>query len=60
MIGTNPSLESLAEALQAWIDDHAESHVALKSLPYEYADRYPPLRQLQSEWAAVSEYCAEP
>ncbi len=49
MIGTNPSLEALAEAFQAWIEERADDHRALKTLPYEYAERYAPLCRLQSE-----------
>ena len=49
MLGLNPPLESLATSFQAWIDDHTTDHAALKKLPYEYAERYAPLCQLQRE-----------
>ncbi|MFK7894567.1 MAG: acyl-CoA dehydrogenase family protein [Myxococcota bacterium] len=49
MIGTNPSLEALEGAFQEWIDAHSEDHARLKTLPYEYGDRYAPLCELQNE-----------
>jgi alkylation response protein AidB-like acyl-CoA dehydrogenase len=49
MIGTNPSPEKLAIALQEWIEERRDAHARFRELPLDFGERVELLRELQRE-----------
>ena len=49
MIGSNPSLEELASAFQAWLTDRRDAHAHLKQLPADFEGKMERLIELQRD-----------
>ncbi len=47
MIGKNPSLETLGEAFQIYLDEHRDEHARFKRMPADFGERVPILCELQ-------------
>ncbi len=49
MAGTNPDLETLALAFQAWLDEKRDAHAQLRTSPRDFGERVEVLCELQRE-----------